>query len=40
MADMIRSGDMDKLYAKWIEPVAGKMPDELKYVLQGQAYPD
>jgi glutamate/aspartate transport system substrate-binding protein len=40
MADMIRSGEMDKLYAKWIEPVAGKMPDELKHVLQGEAYPD
>lgn len=40
MADMIRSGEMDALYAKWIEPVAGKMPDELKHVLQGEAYPD
>jgi glutamate/aspartate transport system substrate-binding protein len=40
MADMIRNGDMNALYQKWIEPIAGKMPDELKYVLQGEAYPE
>ncbi len=40
MADMIKSGEMDRLYDKWIKPVAGPMDDQLKAVLQAEAYPD
>lgn len=40
MADMIKSGEMDKLYDKWIKPMAGPMDAQLKNVLQAQAYPD
>ncbi|HSU05404.1 MAG TPA: amino acid ABC transporter substrate-binding protein [Acetobacteraceae bacterium] len=40
IAHLIKSGDMFKLYDKWIGPIAGPMNPELKYVLQGEAYPD
>jgi glutamate/aspartate transport system substrate-binding protein len=40
IASMIKSGEMDRLYDKWIKPVAGPMDDQLKAVLQAEAYPD
>jgi glutamate/aspartate transport system substrate-binding protein len=40
IAGMIKSGEMFKLYDKWIGPIAGPMSPELKYVLMGEAYPD
>ncbi len=40
MAEMIRSGQMQALYDKWIAPVAGPMSPMLHDVLAGEAYPD
>ena len=40
MAEMIRSGDMQKLYDKWIAPIAGPMTPMLHDVLEGEAYPE
>lgn len=40
IADMIRSGDMQKLYDKWLAPIAGPMSPMLHDVLEGEAYPE